>query len=117
MGCIWSSKTDALVTKMGTAAYISYETNTTTTTGEYAARLSDIHEAGGYSDWFLPSKDELELMYQHLKKNNVGGFADSYYWSSSESGAYNAWDQHFSNVLQYGEERYSEDRVRPVRAF
>ncbi len=111
------ANTTALVAAMGSTAYISSTKSTTTTTVDYAARLCDIHEAGGYADWFLPSKDELDLMYRYLKKNYLGGFSEVYYWSSSEYNADNACYQHFSSGTQYVNGRVLEHRVRPVRAF
>jgi hypothetical protein len=47
-----------------------------------AAKLVDALTDGGKSDWYLPSKDELNLLY--LNKNLVGNFADGSYWSSTE---------------------------------
>lgn len=111
------ANTTALVAAMGSTAYITRTTSTTTTTADYAARLCDIHEAGGYADWFLPSKDELDLMYRYLKKNYLGGFSEGYYWSSSEGDAYNAWFQHFGSGTQRYNYRDLDVRVRPVRAF
>jgi len=70
-----------------------------------------------YSDWFLPSKVELNLMYENLCRENVGSFADYYYWSSSEGDAESAWLQNFDNSLQYDYDKYSNVRVRAVRAF
>ncbi|MCX6224177.1 MAG: hypothetical protein NTV01_05425, partial [Bacteroidia bacterium] len=40
---------------------------------------------GGYSDWYLPSRHELDKL--ELNKMAIGGFADSFYWSSSEFSA------------------------------
>lgn len=112
------ANTTALVAAMDSTAYISSTTSITTTTADYAARMCDIHEAGGYSDWFLPSKDELYLMLQNLKVNNLGGFSGDYYWSSSESNANFAWTQDFNDGIQYYYSyRYDDFRVRPVRAF
>ena len=71
-----------------------------------------------YSDWFLPSKDELNLMYENLKVHEVGGFFDDYYWSSSEDWTGDAaWDQSFGSGHQiYAFKDYTL-RVRAVRAF
>ena len=59
-------------------------------TGKAAQVCNDLTE-GGYSDWFLPSQSELRLMYTNLKVFGVGGFADNFYWSSSETSASSAW--------------------------
>jgi hypothetical protein len=40
----------------------------------------------GYNDWFLPSEDELKLMYSNLFQKGLGGFAAVYYWSSTGVG-------------------------------
>ena len=72
---------------------------------------------GGYDDWFLPSKDELNLMYENMKIFGVGGFADYFYCSSSEGDAYYAWFQDFYDGDQsYASKNYTL-RVRAVRAF
>lgn len=47
-----------------------------------AARICNSLDSQGYSDWFLPSIGELELMYQ--QKKIIGGFTNHNYWSSSE---------------------------------
>ena len=81
---------------------------------------------GGYSDWFLPSKDELNEMYSNIGQGNalglgnVGGFADSDsdYMSSTEIDAYNAWCQYFNNNgLQDYHDKIMTTYVRAVRAF
>ena len=84
---------------------------------EYAARKCLDYEYGGYDDWFLPSKDELNLMYENLHRNGLGSFANDAYWSSSESSAIGAWVQYFSSGNQSYYSRGSVLRVRPVRAF
>ena len=97
-------------------AYTSYTTSDTTTTGDYAARLCDIHLAGGYDDWFLPSRYELNQMYLNLQAQSVGGFS-GYYWSSSEEGHLSAWLQSFSTGNQYDYGKYNDVNIRPARAF
>lgn len=87
-----------------------------------AAKACLDYNVNGYDDWFLPSKDELNLMYMELQKKGLDSFAAAGYWSSSE-GSYNviygAWRQAFTNGNQSsnGIPRYNDYRVRPVRAF
>ena len=84
----------------------------------HAAQLCNDLIVEGYSDWFLPSKDELNLMYTNLKVYGVGVFVDGNYWSSSEGGEIHAWVQYFYNGDQaYSTESYDDVRVRAVRAF
>lgn len=72
-----------------------------------------------YTDWFLPSKDELDKLY--LNKVAIGGFADTdinpFYWSSSEYDANDAWSQNFNDGAQINYYKYYTLRVRAVRAF
>ena len=78
---------------------------------------------GGYSDWFLPSKDELNLMYLYIGQGNtgilgnVGNFSDNYYWSSTEDDINYAWLQNFFNGFQGGYDKTNSYYVRAVRAF
>ena len=72
---------------------------------------------GGKNDWFLPSKDELNLMYVNLKVPGVGGFTDALYWSSSENDSNFAWIQHFGNGYPGTGGKNGSLRVRAVRAF
>jgi len=55
---------------------------------------------GGFSDWYLPSKDELNQLYLNLKSNDLGEFSDEIYWSSSEQSATSACIQSFDNGIQ-----------------
>lgn len=120
------ANTLALVSSMQNTAY-NY-TYGGGTTANYAAKMCADHTGGGCEDWFLPSKDELNLMYQNLKLSSVGVFLDLYYWSSSENFKFAdygdkidyiyAWAQGF----EYGNQpdttyRQNSHRVRPVRAF
>jgi hypothetical protein len=82
-----------------------------------AAKLCDELTVGGYSDWFLPSKDELQLMYQNLHTQGFGGFSSAYYWSSTESNAYNAWRFNFSFGVASNLSKSNTYYVRAVRAF
>ncbi len=68
-----------------------------------------------YGDWYLPSKDELNLLY--LQKTVVGGFASNDYWSSTEDDLNYAWDQFFGGGAQYSFNKNNTAYVRAVRAF
>jgi hypothetical protein len=118
--------TGATGTAIGTGA-----DNTTTiisvqgaTETSYAAGLARAYTGGGYTDWFLPSKDELNKMYTNratinttAASNSGSDFSNWYYWSSTENDGGNAWAQHFLSGYQYGVNKYSTRNVRAVRAF
>jgi hypothetical protein len=82
-----------------------------------AAQLCDSLSIEGYDDWFLPSKDELDLMYKNLKAKGLGEFGNTWYWSSSEYSAFNAWTQRFSDGSQPNYTKPDMYSVRAVRAF
>jgi uncharacterized caspase-like protein len=88
--------------------------------GSYAASLCRNLNLGDFSDWFLPSKDELNLMYTNLKQAGLGGFGGVWFWSSSQSSTTNrvAWRQYFSDGRQNGYD-YGDgtSAVRVCRAF
>lgn len=81
-----------------------------------AAQICDALTEGSYNDWFLPSKDELGLMYTNLKDKGVGGFV-GFYWSSSEINADGAWGQNFNDGNKYSGSKTGYGGVRAVRAF
>lgn len=83
--------------------------------GTYAANGCARHKGSGYTDWFLPSKNELNELYK--QKDLVGGFTTSFYWTSSEYFLTNIWLQFFSIGLQSYGGPNNEGYVRPIRAF
>jgi hypothetical protein len=102
-------------------------------TSTYAAGIAYAYANSGKTDWFLPSKDELNQMCRYawnLPINNTDttcpalgrsgsirtGFSTGLFWSSSEVDANRAWNQDFTNqnLINPKGNSYS---VRPVRAF
>ena len=86
------------------------------TATSYAAGLARAYTGGGYTDWYLPSKDELNKLY--LNKNTIGGFAvNMLWWSSTEYNDYGAWYQSFNDGYQNIYTKNATFKVRAVRAF
>ncbi len=94
-------------------------TAVTAITGTTATSGGTITSDGGFSDWYLPSREELTLLYSN--RNSVGGFGTGKYYSSSElavNGAYYAYYLNFSN----GDNTRAQDKnipssVRAIRTF
>jgi hypothetical protein len=86
---------------------------------DYAALLCSKYRGGGFADWFLPSKDELYLLYK--QKSVVGGFIRGGYWSSSEYVTQFdhtlAWQKYFYNDLATLTHKDRYDGIRAIRAF
>jgi len=94
-----------------------------------AAQLCRAYTLNGYNDWFLPSNDELNLMYTNLKQRGLGGFKTTEdrtnwthtYWSSSQRDNINrhiiAHVQDFTDGSQGVMQKDFKRSVRAVRAF
>jgi hypothetical protein len=108
----------------------------------YAAGVASAYSGGGFTDWFLPSKDELNAMCNYSRSPSspalpsVGcwgtftstqdtafasgtyGFASSpYYWSSSQKEGNQPWYVRFDTGRQNGFNKDHPYLVRPVRSF
>jgi hypothetical protein len=131
-GCYEDDVSGAVGTDIGTGAQNTDAiVSSVCDDGSPAALAATGYELNGYTDWFLPSRNELNLMYENLADsdgdgsnsgpadlNNVGGFASDYYWSSSQYGSETAWYIHFD----YGDsdddsDKDGDERVRAVRSF
>jgi hypothetical protein len=80
-----------------------------------AARLCGNLVQGGYSDWYLPSKDELAQLYNN--RVAIGGFAASSYWSSSENSNDFGWFQNLNNGNSSFAFKTNFFHVRAIRSF
>ncbi len=96
-----STNTNAIIAAQGNA-------------GSYAAKLCRDYRGGGFNDWFLPAKDQLNMMY--LQKTTLGGFADEIYWSSTEYEPGLAWVQYFMTGEQWTDNT-SDGAIVCVRAM
>lgn len=92
--------------------------------GSYAARYAHDLVVNGYDDWFLPSADELDVMFNVLQTSRqpMDVFQKSFYWSSSEYDFNNAWTQSMRAGQQFDREKWLAPPrdtlwVRPIRAF
>jgi hypothetical protein len=92
----------------------------------YWFNLTQSFSINGLTNWFIPSKDELNLMYVNLKQNNLGNFQNVPYWTSSPASYGScginggAWVQNFTNGTQNSEYRsgyQGAGNLRLVRQF
>lgn len=98
-----------------TTKIINVQGGTSTT---YAAGLAKAYNAGTYTDWYLPSRDELTKLYTN--RFAIGGFdlsISTIYWSSTESSSSGAWSRNFANGASTADAKLTTYRVRAVRAF
>jgi prepilin-type N-terminal cleavage/methylation domain-containing protein len=112
-GCGYSVSTSTAygTGEANTAAIVASCANT-----GIAAYLAQNLTEGAYSDWYLPSKDELNLLYQY--KDEIGGFAtDRDYWSSSQATFPFAYLQSFSDGNQGQNLTSRSYYVRAIRSF
>jgi hypothetical protein len=96
-----NSNTNAIVTAQGA--------------GSYAAKICYDLVEGGYSDWYLPSKDELNILY--LNRAVIGGFGNNIYWASCSPFFGAVWVHNFSNGFQFNSTSSFPRSVRAIRSF
>ncbi len=114
--CVDSDITGAIGTYIGTGkANTDAITAACDTSQAPAAWAAKNYTGGGKTDWFLPSRNELAELF--VVWPPVGGFAASWYWSSSQYDAPGAWIQAFADGSQNGAYKTTAARVRPVRAY
>ena len=83
---------------------------------EGAKRMCSEYRGGGYSDWYLPTKEELNWIYNNLRREGkITG--DTWYWSSSSNSTYIAWGQYFNDGYQSNHHKNLIVSVLAVRAF
>lgn len=92
--------------------------------GTFAANEALNYETQSANDWYLPTRDELALVYKNVAQLGLGNFSESTYWTSSEisTGAAtdpsNAYVQDFRSSPQYSYSfRNVLNRVRAIRQF
>ena len=134
-GCYQFSLSGADGTAIGTSYQNSLDIVEGCSQTPIAASVALAYETEGYSDWYLPSKDELVEMYNTIgsggTQGNIAGFQNDYYWSSSEYTTNKAWfvdfvsgDSEFNWLVYYsnGTNNNSTSKnkdwlVRPIRTF
>ena len=82
-----------------------------------AVTTAKNHKGGGFTNWSLPDRGELSLLYQNLHSKKLGGFYDGTYWSSVQNGSWDAYYQNFNTGSQGSHDKSNSYRVRAVRSF
>ena len=142
----WSGNTSTLIgaTAQATAIGTGYantlaivgQSSGGNTAGKAGTASQAYRGPNNKTDWFLPSKDELNAMCNYSRTwtgtpstgactgaqngpfaAGTYGFASGGYWSSSQGNAHGAWDQYFDGGSQFNGVKYATLQVRPVRAF
>lgn len=104
------SNTNAIIASQGSIAT------------SYAAGLARSYKGGGYTDWYLPSREELFKLF--LNRGAIGGFNSTTYWSSSEDITTSSWLAAWGYAFDFDPaiavnnyKSYLYGSVRAIRSF
>ncbi len=110
-------ETNATNSEIGSGAINTKLIVASGTKGVSAATLCDDLIIENYSDWYLPSIDEVYLMYKNLYLNQLGDLKWGYYWSSTEFSDFIAWYVCFYDGVKDNSDKSNLLFVRAVRSF
>ena len=119
-GCLGTAISGADGTAIGTGWQNTQDIVAGCADSGIAAKIANDLSVNGFINWFLPSLDELTEMYN--QRDVVGFVPGSYYWSSSEDSATNAWNHQFitggiCDGCPYSDAKTFSIKVRAVRVF
>ena len=114
-GCYGTEISGADSTALGTGNQNTIEIMARCAEAGIAARICGDLVLNGFSDWYLPSKDELNKLY--INRVAGGGFTTNAYWSSSQFNTEYAWYLFFLIGLQTNGLKTDTYHVRAVRTF
>jgi prepilin-type N-terminal cleavage/methylation domain-containing protein len=118
-GIAWGCNNTVISGADGTAIGTGYQNTLDIVAGcatrPIAASVARAYTGGGYTDWYLPSKDELHKLY--LNKVIIGNFTPGNYYSSSETSSTYVWYEGFGYGDIYNFIKYAPNYVRAVRSF
>ena len=82
-----------------------------------AASVCDDLVLNGYSDWYLPSQGDLQLMYTQLLLLGSAGLGTSHIWSSTQWDISQGQYKSFFNGYDYTNPKEWYLTVRAARSF
>ncbi|HNW69251.1 MAG TPA: DUF1566 domain-containing protein [Bacteroidales bacterium] len=114
-GCMGTTISGADGTSIGSGNQNTTDILSGCSSSGTAAKLCYDLVLGGYSDWYLPSLNELGKLYQN--RTAIGGFAVAFYWSSTEGSSDQAWVTSFADGGQSKLDKSYSGSVRAIRSF
>ena len=83
--------------------------------GTVAAKLAEDAVINGFSDWFIPTRDEALILFEN--RESLGGFSSEDYWSSCESNRQNACAMSFVTGAAFSANKNHHKKIRLIRYF
>lgn len=100
---------------------VNYYTNpdicSSTSNGTVAAKQAFEYTQNELNDWFLPSFEELNLMYQNLHSQGIANFSNEIYWSSTQFDANSVLTIDFSSGTTDQSLKNTSKKARAIRYF